>query len=546
MALAPIVPGKVAPRHMLVNIPDLVSAYYTLRPKKGVEFGTSGHRGSSLKGTFNEAHILAITQAIVEYRAKEGITGPLFIGFDTHALSIPAFRTALEVLAANGVEAVIHEKDEYSPTPVISHMILRHNREKNSKLADGIVITPSHNGPEDGGFKYNPPHGGPADTKVTSKIEERANQLMQDNNKDVSRIPYQKARSAATTHEANFVVPFVNDLDNVIDMGAIRSAGIRIGVDPMGGSGVNFWEPIAERYGLNIEVVNKVVEPDFRFMTVDKDGTIRMDCSSEYALAGLTAMKDRFDIAAGNDTDFDRHGIVTPAGLMNPNHYLSVSIWYLIQNRPKWANSLKIGKTIVSSGIIDKVVTGLGRKSHEVPVGFKWFVDGLHEGWLGFGGEESAGASFLRRNGEVWTTDKDGFAPVLLAAEILAKTGKSPAEIYSGTLVPQYGEPFYKRDDDAIKPVTEEKKAFLKSFNPDLITATTVAGLPITAKLVKAPGNNEPIGGIKVVLMDGSWFAMRPSGTENKIKFYIESFGGEQLWQQINAEAPDLIFAKAA
>ncbi|MEA3493413.1 MAG: phosphoglucomutase (alpha-D-glucose-1,6-bisphosphate-dependent) [Candidatus Margulisiibacteriota bacterium] len=539
MALAPIVPGRVAPRHMLVNIQKLICSYYELRTQKPVKFGTSGHRGSSLNGSFNEAHILAITQAIIEYRAKEGITGPVFMGFDTHALSTPAFMTALEVLAANEIEAVIHKNDEYSPTPVISRMIVNHNRGKKTGFADGIIITPSHNGPADGGFKYNPPHGGPADTEATGWIQNRANELLSQKNNGVKQSNYPRANRAGTTHREDFITSFARELASVIDMEAIREAGIEIGADPMGGAGVHFWAPIAEMYGINLEVVNPQVEADFRFMTVDGDKTIRMDCSSPYAMAGLVELKDRFDIAFGNDTDFDRHGIVTKDGLMNPNHYLSVAIWYLIQNRPKWGQGLKIGKTLVSSTMIDKVVKGLGRELYEVPVGFKWFVDGLAKGTLAFGGEESAGASLLQMDGKVWTTDKDGFSLALLAAEIMAKTGKSPSEIYNNVLVPQYGEPYYKRNDG---PITDKQKAILAAITPGSITATTVAGIRIANVITHASGNNAPMGGVKVSLEDGSWFAIRPSGTEPKMKLYVESFGGEALWHQIVAEANPLIF----
>jgi len=535
--------GKPAPKSMLVNVPRLVTSYYTNKPRGSVAFGTSGHRGSSLKGTFNEMHIAATAQAICEYRASKEITGPLFLGFDTHALSEPAFRTALEVFAANEIEVVIHEKDEYTPTPVISYLILEHNKGKTKGFSDGVVITPSHNPPQDGGFKYNPPHGGPADVDVTQWIENRANQLMNTDYSGVRRVLYEKARQAGTTHEQDFITPFVMSLSQVIDMEAIQKEGIRIGADPMGGSGVHFWGPIAERYGLNIEVVNPDIDPTFAFMTVDADGEIRMDCSSPYAMANLIAMANRFDIAWGNDTDFDRHGIVGPTGLMNPNHYLAVAIWYLLQNRPAWEKNISIGKTLVSSSMIDKIVTGLGRKIYEVPVGFKWFVQGLLNGEVAFGGEESAGASFLRRDGTAWSTDKDGFSLTLLAAEILAKTGRKPTEIYRETLVPQYGEPYYKREDG---PITDEQKAVLKALTPDSIKATVLAGLPIPAVMTTAPGNGAAIGGVKVVLDDGSWFAIRPSGTEPKMKVYIESFGGEGLWQQIHDEALPLVFGQAA
>jgi len=529
--------GKRAPRSLLVNVPRLVSAYYSNRPQGPVAFGTSGHRGTALKGTFNEPHIAATAQAICDYRSSYKITGPLFVGFDTHALSRPAFETALEVFAANQAKVVVHANDEYSPTPVISFMILEHNRGRESGLADGVVITPSHNPPEDGGFKYNPPNGGPADVDVTKWVEQRANELMDNGNLDVKRMRYETARTFA--REQDFIAPFVDALATVVDMDAIRGSGIHIGVDPMGGAGVNFWGPIAERYKLNLEVVNPAVEPDFRFMTVDKDGKIRMDCSSPYAMASLIDMKNQFDIAFGNDPDFDRHGIVDVNGLMNPNHYLSVAIWYLAQNRPGWKKDVKIGKTLVSSSMIDKVVEGQGKELYEVPVGFKWFVAGLANGTVAFGGEESAGASLLRMDGSTWTTDKDGFALTLLAAEIMARTGKAPSEIYRNVLVNQYGDPYYKRDDG---PITDQQKAVLKALQPSSITATTLAGLPIKAVMTKAPGNNAPIGGVKVVLGDGSWFAIRPSGTEPKMKVYVESFGGEALWNQIRQEATPLIF----
>ncbi len=524
---------------MLINIPRLVASYYTLEPSGPVSFGTSGHRGCSSKGTFNEMHIASTAQAICEYRASKGITGPLYLGFDTHALSEAAFRTSLEVFAANDVNVVIHTNDEYTPTPVISFLIVEYNKGRKKGLADGVVITPSHNPPQDGGFKYNPPQGGPADVDVTGWVQDRANQLMNSDGSDIRRTSYEKARTADTTLEQDFITPFVDSLSQVIDMEIIRNKGIRIGVDPMGGSGVHYWAPIAEKYRLDMDIVNTHVDPTFGFMTVDSDGAIRMDCSSPYAMANLISMAEEFDIAWGNDSDFDRHGIVCPSGLMNPNHYLSVAIWYLLQNRPEWGKDLAIGKTLVSSSMIDKVVSGLKRKLYEVPVGFKWFVDGMIKGTVGFGGEESAGASFLRKDGTVWSTDKDGFCMTLLSAEILAKTGKTPDEIYRDTLVSEYGEPYYRRVDS---PITDEQKEVLKGMTTDSIKTPALAGLPITTVMTAAPGNNAPIGGVKVVIDDGSWFAIRPSGTEPKMKLYIESFGGEELWQKIHDEAIPLIF----
>jgi len=538
MSLHPLA-GKPAPKSMLIDVPDLVSSYYTGSPEGPVSFGTSGHRGSSWKGTFNEAHIAATSQAICEHRVSKGINGPLFLGFDSHALSEPAFKTALEVFAANDVETIIHEKNEYTPTPVISFLILEHNRSAMGHSADGVVVTPSHNPPQDGGFKYNPPHGGPADVDVTKWVEDRANQLMSADNSEVRRMPYEKALNTDTTYEQDFITPFVTSLSQVIDMELIRKEGIRIGADPMGGSGVHFWGNIAERYGLEIEVVNPEVDPTFGFMSIDSDGQIRMDCSSPYAMASLIAMADRFEIAWGNDPDFDRHGIVCPDGLMNPNHYLSVAIWYLMQNRPLWKEDLGVGKTLVSSSMIDKIVNGLGKKLYEVPVGFKWFVPGLLEGTVAFGGEESAGASFLRMDGTTWTTDKDGFCMALLAAEILAKTGRTPSEIYRETLISQYGEPYYKRSDG---PITDKQKAVLKALSSDSIKTSTMAGLAINTVMTTAPGNKALIGGVKVLLEDGSWFAIRPSGTEPKMKVYVESFGGEELWQRIYDESLPLIF----
>ena len=526
---------------MLVNVPRLVSSYYTDRPSGPVSFGTSGHRGASQDGTFNEAHIAATAQAICELRGAKGVKGPLFIGFDTHALSEPAFRTALGVFAGNGVESVIHAGDKYTPTPVISHLILRHNRKNTRGIADGVVITPSHNPPQDGGFKYNPPHGGPADNDITGWIQERANRLMDNGNAGIRRKTFQKARTDINTREQDFITPFVESLSRVINMDAIRAEGMKIGVDPMGGAGIHFWGPIAERYGLDMETFNMDPDPTFGFMTVDFDGQIRMDCSSPHAMAGLIAMADRFDVAWGNDTDADRHGIVCPPGLMNPNHYLSVAIWYLLNNRQDWKQDTAIGKTLVSSSMIDRVVNGLKRKLYEVPVGFKWFVPGLLKGSLSFGGEESAGAAFLCRDGEVWTTDKDGFSLALLAAEILAVTGRTPAEIYTETLIPLHGDPYYKRADS---PITDQQRKILQELDPGSIGDRSIAGLPISALMTSAPGNGEAIGGVKIVLGDGSWFAARPSGTEAKMKVYVESFGGEELWDRIHEEAIELIFGK--
>jgi phosphoglucomutase len=539
--------GKPAPRSILIDVPKLVSAYYTRDPDpqlpaERVAFGTSGHRGSSLAGAFNEAHILAVTQAICRHRKQKGIDGPLFLGRDTHALSEPAFATAVEVLAGNGVDIVIDHADGYTPTPVISHAILTHNRGRTSGLADGIVITPSHNPPEDGGFKYNPPDGGPADADVTGWMETVANQLMAAGNRDVTRVGLRAGLAATTTHRRDFITPYVDDLSQVVDIDAIRGAGLRMGVDPMGGAAVAYWAPIAQRLGLAIDLVNDIVDPTFGFMTVDKDGRIRMDCSSPYAMAGLIGLKDRYDIAFGNDTDCDRHGIVTRSvGLMNPNHYLSVAIWYLFQNRPGWRADAAIGKTLVSSSMIDRVAKHLGRRLVEVPVGFKWFVPGLLDGSLGFGGEESAGASFLRRDGGVWTTDKDGVILDLLAAEITARVGRDPGEIYR-ELTQQFGEPVYERMD---APATPAEKAILKRLSPDNVTARALAGDPITAKLTAAPGNGAPVGGLKVVT-DNGWFAARPSGTENVYKIYAESFTGRDHLRRIQDEAQAMVSAAFA
>lgn len=542
--------GKPAPRSILANVPRLVAAYYTNRPdiaeaSQRVAFGTSGHRGTSLNNSFNEAHILAISQAICEYRKSQGIGGPLYLGMDSHALSEPAFVSAVEVFAANGVQVFVQEGQGYTPTPVISHAILIYNRTmtEKQKQADGVVITPSHNPPEDGGFKYNPPHGGPADTATTTAIENRANELLAQGLDGVRRIPFQQALKADNLHRHDYISPYVNDLGNIIDMESIKRATLKVGIDPLGGAAVAYWHPIAERYGLNLEVVNDVIDPSFAFMTVDKDGKIRMDCSSPYAMASLIQLRDRFDIACGNDTDVDRHGIVTKAGLMNPNHYLSAAVWYLFQNRDGWRKNAAIGKTLVSTAMIDRIGTALDRRVCEVPVGFKWFVDGLVDGSFGFGGEESAGASFLRRDGTVWTTDKDGIIMDLLACEITARTGKDPAELYR-ELEGRFGSPHYTRID---APASSAQKAVLKKLSPDLVTAQELAGEPITAKLTKAPGNNADIGGLKVITENG-WFAARPSGTEDIYKIYAESFKGAEHLQLVQDEAVKIVngaFAKA-
>jgi phosphoglucomutase len=533
MAISPLA-GKPAPPEILVDVNTLEKDYFDRKPDAAnpdqlVSFGTSGHRGTSLNGTFTEAHILAITQAVCEYRAAKKITGPLFMGKDTHALSGVAQRTALEVLAANGVETVIQQGDGVTPTPVISHAILTYNR-PGKRLGDGIVVTPSHNPPEDAGFKYNPPEGGPADTDITNWIQDRANELLRAGNRDVKR-----ARPAPI--ERDFVAPYVEDLANVIDMDAIRSAGLKIGVDPLGGSSLPYWQPIAERYQLNLTIVNPHLDPRFAFMTVDHDGKIRMDCSSPYAMASTVKLKDRFDIAWGNDPDADRHGIITPSGgLMNPNYYLAVAIQYLLKHRPEWPQTAVVGKTVVSSGMIDRAVSDANRKLWEVPVGFKWFAPGLFDGSCCFGGEESAGASFFRRNGSVWTTDKDGLILGLLAAEITARTGKDPGEHYR-ELTSRFGESFYTRID---APATREQKEALKRLAPDAVKASTLAGDTITARLTNAPGNNAPIGGLKVTT-DKGWFAARPSGTENIYKLYAESFRSAAHLDQIVAEAQQII-----
>jgi phosphoglucomutase len=534
--------GKPAPKELLVDVARLQKEYFERRPdlddpNQLVSFGTSGHRGSPLRGTFNEAHILAITQAICEYRHHQGTDGPLYMGKDTHAVSGPAQRTALEVLAANNVDTIIQQNDGITPTPVISRAILVYNRGRKDHLSDGIVITPSHNPPEDGGFKYNPPDGGPADTDVTRWVQNRANELLREKNAGVKRIPFADAIRSATTHQEDFVLPYVRDLKNVVDMDAIRGAHLKLGVDPLGGASLPYWEPINSIYGLEIVVTNKIIDPTFSFMTVDHDGKIRMDCSSPYAMARLVGLKDQYQVAFGNDTDADRHGIVTPvAGLMNPNHYLAVSIRYLLEHRPQWRNTVAVGKTLVSSSMIDRVVKKLGRKLSEVPVGFKWFVPGLVDGSYCFGGEESAGASFLRLDGTVWTTDKDGPIMDLLAAEITARTGKNPGEHYR-ELTAEFGIPYYTRID---APATPEQKAKLEKLTPDAVKESDLAGEPITAKLTKAPGNDAPIGGLKVVA-GGGWFAARPSGTENIYKIYAESFKSQAHLKAILREAEEMV-----
>ena len=541
MAISPLA-GKPAAKEMLVDLAKLEREYYARTPDVGdpnqlVAFGTSGHRGSSFRGSFNEAHILAITQAICDYRRGQGTDGPLYMGKDTHALSGPAQRTALEVLAANDVHTVIQQDDEVTPTPVISRAILVYNRGRKAHPADGIVVTPSHNPPEDGGIKYNPPNGGPADTDVTKWMQDRANALLREGNAGVKRVPFEKAFKAATTRQEDFILPYVQDLRNVIDMEIIREAGLVLGVDPLGGAAVHYWEPINRVYKLNITVVNPTVDPTFSFMTVDHDGKIRMDCSSPYAMASLVGLKDRYRVAFANDPDADRHGIVTPsAGLMNPNHYLAVAIRYLLTHRPQWPTDALVGKTLVSSGMIDRVVAKLGRRLCEVPVGFKWFVSGLFDGSFCFGGEESAGASFLRLDGTVWTTDKDGPIMNLLAAEITARTGKDPGEHYR-ELTAEFGNPLYTRIDAAATP---EQKERLGKLSPDAVTASTLAGEPITAKLTQAPGNNASIGGLKVITANG-WFAARPSGTENIYKIYAESFKNEGHLETLVSEAQEMV-----
>jgi len=527
---------------MLVDVPGLVTVYYTdvpdsSVPEQRVAFGTSGHRGSAFENTFNQWHVLAISQAICDYRKRRSISGPLFLGIDTHALSVPACASALEVLAANGVDVMLAEHDEYTPTPAVSHAILTYNRGRTAGFADGIVITPSHNPPDDGGFKYNPPNGGPADNDVTGWIEARANTFLESSLQGVQRIPYEKALRSSSTHRHDFLSAYVSDLDKVIEMDAIRGANIRMGVDPLGGAGVHYWAAIAERYGLNLTVVNEVVDPTFRFMTVDWDGQIRMDPSSSYAMQGLIELKDRFDIAFACDTDHDRHGIVTKtAGLLPPNHYLSAAIFYLFQHRPMWSKEAAAGKTVVSSQMIDRVTAKLGRKLYEVPVGFKWFVDGLLDGSLGFGGEESAGASFIRLDGSVWTTDKDGIVPALLSAEITARMGRDPGEIYH-ELTRELGEPAYARVD---APATPVQKQMLAQLSPRQVRSTDLAGEKIQTILTQAPGNGAPIGGLKVITRSG-WFAARPSGTEDIYKIYAESFRGADHLRRILAEAQTIV-----
>ena len=534
--------GKTIEPSMLVNVPQLVTAYFTGKPdptipSQRVAFGTSGHRGSAFDNAFNEAHILAISQAICHQRSRSGITGPLFIGIDTHALSEPALASALEVFAGNEVDVMIDERGGYTPTPVVSHAILSYNKNRRSGLADGIVITPSHNPPEDGGFKYNPPNGGPADTNVTTRIERAANALLEMNFDGLRRVSYERARKSPHVHRHDYTGSYVADLENVVDMETIRSAGVKIGIDPLGGASVHFWQPIIETYGIDATVLNDAIDPTFRFMTADWDGKIRMDCSSPYAMARLVGLRDKFDVAFANDTDADRHGIVTrSSGLMNPNHYLATAISYLFTNRPDWGSSCAAGKTVVSSGIIDRVVARLGRKLVEVPVGFKWFVDGLIGGSLGFAGEESAGASFLRRDGQVWTTDKDGIILGLLAAEITAKTKRDPSEAYDD-ITRELGLAYYERID---APATPVQKELLKMLSPDQIDMTELAGEPIRARLTTAPGNALPFGGIKVIAESG-WFAARPSGTEDVYKIYAESFRNEDHLRRIQQEAKDAV-----
>jgi len=536
--------GKPATSELLVDVPRLVTAYYTgvpdaSVPAQRVAFGTSGHRGRAFENSFNEWHVLAISQAICDYRKRQNTNGPLYLGIDTHALSVPACASALEVLAANGVEVMLADNDEYTPTPVISHAILTYNHARSAGFADGIVITPSHNPPDNGGFKYNPPSGGPADNDATKWIEARANEFMESRLQGVKRIPYARALRASTTHRHDFLGAYVGDLANILDMDAIRGANIKMGVDPLGGAGVHYWGPIAERYGLDLTVVNETIDPTFRFMTVDWDGRIRMDPSSPYAMQGLIGLKERFDVAFACDTDHDRHGIVTRnAGLLPPNHYLSVAVFYLFQHRPQWSKSAAVGKTLVSSRMIDRVAAKLGRKLYEVPVGFKWFVDGLLDGSLGFGGEESAGASFLRMDGKVWTTDKDGIVAALLAAEITARMGRDPGEIYL-ELTREFGAPVFERIDASATPA---QKALLSKLSPQRVKSEQLAGEKIESILTQAPGNDAAIGGLKVVAENG-WFAARPSGTEDIYKIYAESFRGGDHLRRILAEAQTIVGA---
>jgi phosphoglucomutase len=534
--------GQIAPHSMLANIPRLVTAYFAGKPdpkvaSQRVAFGTSGHRGSAFNLAFNESHILAISQAVCDHRRATNLTGPLFIGIDTHALAEPALASALEVFAANGVEVMIDAEDGYTPTPAISHAILTYNKGRKDGLADGVVVTPSHNPPEDGGFKYNPPNGGPADTDVTGAIERAANRYLEDNLNGVKRMSYERARKAANVHRHDYITPYVADLADILDMDVIRSAGVKIGIDPLGGAAVRYWKPIIEHYRLNATLIRDEVDPTFRFMTVDWDGKIRMDCSSPYAMAQLINMRDRFDVAFANDTDADRHGIVTRSfGLMNPNHFLAASIAFLFEHRPHWRGDSAVGKTIVSSAIIDRVARKIGRKVVETPVGFKWFVDGLINGGLGFAGEESAGASFLRKDGSVWTTDKDGLIMGLLAAEITARTGRDPNQLFDQLTV-ELGKPFYARVD---APATPQQKSVFKTLTADKLAMKELGGEPVRAALIAAPGNNQPFGGIKVVA-DNGWFAARPSGTEDVYKIYAESFRSETHLKQIQDEARSAI-----
>ena len=537
--------GLPAPADILIDVNILQQQYYSIQPDpqnplQRVSFGTSGHRGSAKDGTFNEAHIVAMTQGVIDYRKSQGIDGPLFMGMDSHFLSAPAQRTALEVLAANGIDVYLAKEEgkaQYTPTPVVSHAILGYNKDKKQGLADGLIITPSHNPPSDGGFKYNPPSGGPAGTEITNVIQKRANELLSNQNREVKRVSYEQALKASTTHFYDFVTPYVNDLENIVDMAIIKASGIKIGIDPLGSSNVGYWIPIIDRYGINATVVNPDVDLTFSFMTVDWDGKIRMDCSSPYAMANLVKLKDQYDIAFGNDTDSDRHGIVTPSmGLMNPNHFLAVAINYLFTQRSNWPFDSAIGKTVVSSSLIDRVAKDIGKLLYEVPVGFKWFVDGLLDSSIGFGGEESAGASFLRKDGKVWSTDKDGIIMGLLAAEITARTGKDPG-VYYEDLSSRLGKSYYTRIDS---PATPEQKAGLSKLSPDQVKATTLAGDEITTKFTNAPGNNAPIGGLKVSTPEG-WFAARPSGTENVYKVYAESFKSQEHLETILSEAQQIV-----